>query len=593
MVVEERQRSMLDRLRALGVLNRVVVADARSYLRSLPTGCVHLAVTSPPYFGHREYKTAPQVWALTSEQEACPHEVWGQRLLKHRGAAGRTATVGNTKRGLRPYEADKGQFCLACSAWRGSLGQEQSVREYVDHLLAITAEVRRVLRDDGIFWLNISDGFSAGGWECRRPNRIGQGAPSATQRRARPLLDDDDPPDGSLFLVPERLALALQRQGWLVRQRILAFKTSPMPESVAGWRWEPHVLRHKGNDHHIYEAALQEEIVRTGGDRVLASANVRHRPQYLCWDIWRDERCPGCATCEPNDGLVLRRAAGRPTTAVEHIWLLSKQGHAYYYDTGAIRVPHKPDSHNPDGRAGRQQYVGGSKAAGYHEAGGDGSGMVAARGWGEGGRNQWSWWPPEPYDLPDANAWLWSPEPDGEEHWATFPKHVPYRAIMLGTPPHVCSACGAPFARVLRGNDLPLPGRGSGNKVRLLADGATRGRTNTHLGSSVPWQPHVDPTVGWRATCTCNAERAAAIVLDPFLGSGTTAGVALALGRSFLGCDLNRSYAETIAPRRIARIAGWRANEVGISAVPSSRPAPRSVDGYGQLSLLEGVPAPS
>jgi DNA modification methylase len=130
--------------------------------------------------------------------------------------------------GLREYEVD------------GQIGQEKSVANYVDRLVSVFREVRRVLREDGTVWLNIGDSY-AGSWGAQ--GRSGQMADrsvvSARQIARHPQdasgtgsVHDDGLKPKDLIMVPHRLAIALQMDGWYVRDAIVWAKPNPMPSSV-------------------------------------------------------------------------------------------------------------------------------------------------------------------------------------------------------------------------------------------------------------------------------------------------------------------------------------------------------------------------
>jgi DNA modification methylase len=128
--------------------------DCRSVLRHLPPNSVHLVVTSPPYWNQRDYGTEPQEWA---------------------------------------------------DGWTGELGREPSPIQFVQHLVGIFDDVRRVLRDDGVTFLNIADS-----WVSRPVDGI--------KRK-------------DMALVPQRLLIALQDAGWYVRSDIIWQKGGGLPES--------------------------------------------------------------------------------------------------------------------------------------------------------------------------------------------------------------------------------------------------------------------------------------------------------------------------------------------------------------------------
>lgn len=109
----------------------------------------------------------------------------------------------------------------------GQLGLEETLAGYLHKLTTLFAEVRRVLRTDGVLWLNIGDGFTSGnrGWR----------APDKKNRNRAMSVRPDNPPglkDKDLLGVPWRLAFALQADGWFLRSDIIWHKPNAMPESV-------------------------------------------------------------------------------------------------------------------------------------------------------------------------------------------------------------------------------------------------------------------------------------------------------------------------------------------------------------------------
>jgi DNA modification methylase len=157
-------------------------------LAGLPAASVHCVVTSPPYWGLRDYGLEPQVWP---------------------------------------------------DGWRGSLGLEPTPELYVAHLVEVFRAVRRVLRKDGTLWLNLGDNYAGAPPGNARPDHSGprflgtrdgqkmsKTARAAAGREFAPLKPKD------LVLMPARVALALQADGWWLRADIVWAKLNPMPESV-------------------------------------------------------------------------------------------------------------------------------------------------------------------------------------------------------------------------------------------------------------------------------------------------------------------------------------------------------------------------
>ena len=206
------------------------VGDALACLRAMPAASVHCCVTSPPYWGLRDYGTPPQIWG---GDPACRHR-WGdegksgQRL---RNGIGSDAGVGTRK--AETLNPPTGAFCARCGAWRGSLGLEPTPALYVRHLVEVFREARRVLRKDGTLWLNIGDSY-AGRWASRRDTGR-RGFVEASRERTKwtdRSLAAEGLKDKDLIGIPWRVAFALQDDGWWLRRDHIWAKPNPMPESV-------------------------------------------------------------------------------------------------------------------------------------------------------------------------------------------------------------------------------------------------------------------------------------------------------------------------------------------------------------------------
>jgi len=207
-------------------------ASCLETLRRLPDASVHCAVTSPPYWGLRDYDGEPQVWG---GDPGCEHE-WGDVLPDHHPGQVEQTKWRSAEAAGKGQTAGSGQYCQRCDAWLGQFGLEPTPQLFVAHLVEIFRELRRVLRDDGTFWLNLGDSYARGRVgrdDERRPvadpehwKRTPAGAPTA-DRTTPPGLKEKD-----LVGVPWRVAFALQDDGWYLRTDIVWSKTNPMPESV-------------------------------------------------------------------------------------------------------------------------------------------------------------------------------------------------------------------------------------------------------------------------------------------------------------------------------------------------------------------------
>lgn len=115
------------------------------------------------------------------------------------------------------------------------IGWEPTLREYIDHLMTIFAECRRVLKPDGVMWIELEDAYSHGGGHWRE-NSFKTGRPTPQKpymaTGVRLLNTTEEIPHKSLMMVPERVALALMDDGWLLRSKIIWDKGFARPDSA-------------------------------------------------------------------------------------------------------------------------------------------------------------------------------------------------------------------------------------------------------------------------------------------------------------------------------------------------------------------------
>lgn len=208
---------------------RVLAGDCRVVMAGLPAESVQCVVTSPPYFGQRDYRVPATVWGGEAGHD---HEWREARWYVNGGAA--TGANGGAYSGSGRANARRikeGRWRSAgecpCGAWRGALGLEPAVAMYVEHLVEVFRGVRRVLRPDGVVWLVIGDSYQADGGEhgAYRPNGAGQ--PGIRHRPVGAGLKQKD-----LIGAPWEAALALRADGWWLRSDVIWRKPNPATENV-------------------------------------------------------------------------------------------------------------------------------------------------------------------------------------------------------------------------------------------------------------------------------------------------------------------------------------------------------------------------
>lgn len=166
--------------------------------------------------------------------------------------------------GLRNYNDEEKQ-----------LGMEETPEEFVDNLVKVFREVKRVLRDDGTVWLNLGDSYSSGGRKTTT-NQSLRGDKDYGVTRPKPSKGIK-PKD--LIGIPWRVALALQQDGWYLRQDIIWHKPNPMPESVKDRCTKAHeyiFLLSKNVKYYFDNEAIKEDLAESSKTR-LTQKNIKNQ----------------------------------------------------------------------------------------------------------------------------------------------------------------------------------------------------------------------------------------------------------------------------------------------------------------------------
>jgi len=200
--------------------NRILQGNVTDKLKELETGTVQCVVTSPPYWGLRDYGTA----AWEGGDENCDHSSAKEKSRYDYKNIG-------IQSGSKGTDAPRWKAkCPDCGAVKidNQLGLEETPEEYVEKMVKVFREIKRVLKKDGTVWLNLGDSYSSGG-RTSTTNQSLRGNKNYGVTRPKPNKEIK-PKD--LIGIPWRVAFALQADGWYLRQDIIWHKPAPMPESV-------------------------------------------------------------------------------------------------------------------------------------------------------------------------------------------------------------------------------------------------------------------------------------------------------------------------------------------------------------------------
>jgi len=392
--------------------------------------------------------------------------------------------------GLREY--DGAQTIRWADGVSTALGWERRIEEYVEHVVEVFREVARVLRPDGTVWLNLGDSYAAkargsdAGWDKSRLSNPGssQKAQAASMRRlwerhrgkASGLHHKD------LVLMPFRVALALQADGWIVRSDVVWHKSNPMPESVTDRPTKVHeylFLMSKG-ERYFYDADAIKDPASPGTHARISQPTLDEQtggPKQDAFEL----NAPGRRKHDrrPNEIVqALGRKAGvNPKAAVNHPG--SKQNASF---SAAVTEPVP---------------------------------MVNSR-----------------------SVWTIATTPFPGAHYATYPVELAEKCVLAGSAREACGECGAPWARVVERTAMRIAK--SENRKALADAGASSSARTVPSGTMI--EPPTSKTIGWQSTCEHDDPSGRSVVLDPFAGTSTTGVAALRNGRAYVGLDLSRTY---------------------------------------------------
>ena len=234
----------------------IKIGDCVEVLKTLPKNHFDTVVTSPPYYGLRDYNTGTWVGGDPN----CPHK----RLTK----ISKDTATGHANmydHGDVVGDAIYRQKCPICGAERqdSQIGLELTPQDYVRRLVEVFRGVRDTLKEDGTVWLNLGDtyhNYRADGLNVKQTlHKDKHDQPEVSPNRANKIqgLKEKD-----LMGIPWRVAFALQEDGWYLRQDILWHKPNPMPESVKDRCTKAHeyiFLLSKNSHYYFDNEAIQEE----------------------------------------------------------------------------------------------------------------------------------------------------------------------------------------------------------------------------------------------------------------------------------------------------------------------------------------------
>lgn len=381
-----------------------------------------------------------------------------------------------------PYWGLRSYLAKDDPAKASEIGSEPTPEGYVASMVEVGREVRRVLREDGTWWLNIGDAYNGGGPHHGEKNKSKSGTNKGTVTGVDRRIDALPPK--SLLLMPFRVALALQADGWILRAAIPWVKANAMPESVQDRPTTAHetVFLFAKSERYYFDA----DAVRVGAQiRSESSAPIRRQTEG-----GTDRRRMGGG----DDGLGVNPAGRNIRTSDFHatsLDALSSSLAAYQAHLAHVRA--------------------------------NGGLLLTPDG--------------------DPSAFLVNPVPSPYKHFAMWPPALVKLMILASTSERgCCPACGAGWRRVVERGAIevhPVRGAYQPPRMRVTEAGDSRsGKDGSSLGMD-----RKRTVLGFAPSCSCPpAPPIPCTVLDPFAGTSTTLRVADDLGRHAVGYELNAAY---------------------------------------------------
>ena len=430
------------------ITDKILNEDALHGIAKLPDDSVDCVVTSPPYYGLRNYD--------------CDNVKWDN--------------------------------------WEGQLGQEPSYKLYLDHLISIGEELKRVLKPTGTLFWNMGDSYAGNmgkrsGWQdhkysATREEGIKNGTSIFLQ------ADYGDIQSKSLMMIPERFALKMIDIGFILRNKIIWYKRNGMPTSVKdrfGNKWEYIYFFTKSKKYYfdldsIRKPLSQDSIKRISQKKV--SVNLQKFEGEGAYKL----KHSGYKNTDGSNRI--NENGANPGDVIKVAAVRHKSWYSY-------RTPNYPHTriYDPDADGGD-----------FHDV------------------------PTRPHSF---------------AHFAVYPESLIEPLIKAGCPREVCSKCGKPKMPFREKTGRTYDSRSGEYRDEEKFTSRKVAETNNVSYSSVFRTDLIKETkTVWKPSCSCNVSFVPGTVLDPFMGSGTTAIVTKKLGRKYVGFEQSKSYID-IAEKRI------------------------------------------
>ena len=510
---------------------KLIIADAQHL--PLENESVDCIVTSPPYWGLRDYGEDVSTW--WDGDKDCEHEREEIIKPKERGSYGKSSWHRPGRDREAKWKPQISSFCSKCGAWYGQLGLEPTIELYLKHMGYCLAEMYRVLKKTGALFLNIGDTYSGSqmGYGQKGESTGFQNVqrmdyyPTAKQKSLQSQIKNI--PRKSLCLIPDRLRIMMVEAGWIIRNKVIWNKPNTMPSSDKDSftpSYEDVIFATKNNKPLWWWNEKTGEMVYKRSKRYEENRDWRWVEHTACkgtgW-IVKDGKKQQCSRC---------KGTGKIKRSYWH-------GEDYSFDLDAVRKPHSESTYKRQEYALRTQEKirvdhkkSGYPGQDYNRPGRDkiGPKLNSESGDFEVGKNP-------------GDVWTISTQPYPDTHYATFPEKLVKECLLAGCPKEICVKCGMARVRITKPSEeyAKKLGRDWGDH-KIKYDQRVK---KINKSCNAEYQ-----TIGW-SDCGCGEGFRPGVVLDPFAGSGTVAKVALEMGLDVILVELKEEYVEKHCKKRI------------------------------------------
>ena len=580
----------------------LLVGDVLEKIKEIPDSSVDCCISSPPYWGLRDYGTGEWVGGHGD----CEHTAIRRKTRKERGGltdlqAGNEGGFGDESK----WTSDK---CPTCGAnYRDSQwGLERDFKDYLAKLQLLMTEIRRILKPTGSVWINLGDGYGS--------HRSTEDTKMTAEKQGIKAIPGYEK---SRMGIPERFYINCIDDGWTARNHIIWAKSNAMPTSVKDRfqnKWESIFFFVKRRKYFFNLDAVRERPLSEG----YRPFNRRIRDAKKLQQMGLDGAMPAAVASEKEIGnyqpgnrsnfgtgkdikknmekarykdhgsqgqavsLKERMATKRLDEGMEHdsclndpkgknpgdVIVTSDKPYAVVEREGTIYYRNLPPQDEIRAYLQKKRDLSRLTIDSIEVI----FGTQAPHHWFEKGgsyptREDWLRLkqifhfgdkydevmttlyekPAEKMNAPQGknpgDIFHINPKPFVEAHFATFPPELPERIIRCAVPEKVCKKCGVPVENIMQPTEeyAKLLGKGWHDHENDLEQGMQQKMEKESITASYE-------KVGEKV-CDCNAGFEPGVVFDPFMGSGTVARVALDNNRRWIGIELNPEYVKIIRNR--------------------------------------------